>query len=64
MLWQDLLAAVALLLVLEGLTPFLNPAGLRRTLQMVSELSDRTLRAIGFGSMMCGALLLYFVRHA
>jgi uncharacterized protein YjeT (DUF2065 family) len=64
MIWQDLLAAIALLLVLEGITPFLNPAGLRRTLQLVSELSDRTLRTIGFGSMLAGALLLYFVRHA
>lgn len=60
--WQDLLTALALLLVLEGIFPFLNPRGLRRTLMQASELPDRVLRGIGLGSMVVGVLLLYLIR--
>jgi hypothetical protein len=62
MLWHDLWAAFALYLVLEGLIPFANPGGMRRTLAMLSNLDDRTLRIGGLLSMIAGALLLYFVR--
>jgi len=60
--WQDLLAALALLLVIEGMVPFLNPQSLRRLLETVSQLDDRTLRIAGFVSMLCGLLMLYIVR--
>jgi len=58
-MWQRLGEALALLLVIEGLMPFLNPGGLRRTLQMVSRLDDRTLRIAGLTSMLLGVLLSY-----
>lgn len=61
-MWQDLLTALALLLVIEGVLPFLNPAGLRRTLLMVSQLDDSTLRFVGLSAMLLGCLLLYAVR--
>lgn len=60
--WNDLLAALALLLVLEGLMPFLNPAGLRRALIQVAGLPDAVLRGAGFASMVAGALLLWWLR--
>ena len=60
--WQDLLAALALVLVIEGLVPFLNPQSLRRLLETVSQLDDRTLRITGFISMLCGVVMLYIVR--
>ncbi|MDH3888208.1 MAG: DUF2065 domain-containing protein [Gammaproteobacteria bacterium] len=60
--WQDLLAALALVLVIEGMVPFLNPQSLRRLLETVSQLDDRTLRITGFISMLCGVLMLYIVR--
>jgi uncharacterized protein len=58
---RELLVAVALLLILEGIMPFLNPEGLRRTLAMISQLSDNTLRFIGLSAMLLGSLLLYVV---
>jgi len=61
-MWNDLLAAVALVLVLEGILPFLNPQGLRKTLLTMSQLDDRTLRWIGLISMTAGVGLLYIVR--
>ena len=60
--WNDLWAAFALYLVLEGLMPFANPGGMKRTLLSLAAMEDRTLRRIGLGSMIVGAVLLYFVR--
>jgi len=61
-LWNDLLAALALVLVIEGMVPFLNPQSLRRMLETVSQLDDRTLRITGLISMLCGVVMLYIVR--
>jgi uncharacterized protein YjeT (DUF2065 family) len=60
--WNDLWAAFALYLVLEGLMPFANPGGMKRALAQLSQLDDRTLRIAGFLSMAAGAMLLYYVR--
>ncbi len=62
MSWQDLFTALALMLVLEGIMPFVNPAGWRRTLESVFQFSDRSLRFVGLGSMLIGLVLLYVVR--
>ncbi|KAB7628357.1 DUF2065 domain-containing protein [Alkalilimnicola sp. S0819] len=62
-MWQDLFSALALVLVLEGIMPFLSPDGLRRSLLGIARLDDRVLRVMGLGSMLLGALLLYLVRH-
>ena len=61
-MWSDLLAAVALMLVLEGIMPFLSPSGLRRTLLAASRMDDRTLRMAGLASMVAGVVMLYLVR--
>ena len=61
-MWQDLLAALALVLIIEGVLPFLNPTGFRRTMEMISQLEDSTLRFVGLTAMIAGCLLLYVVR--
>ncbi len=53
--------AVALLLVLEGILPFLNPPALRRALLALSNLSDQQMRFAGLTSMLIGLILLYIV---
>jgi uncharacterized protein YjeT (DUF2065 family) len=60
--FSDLLAALALFLVLEGVAPFLNPAGMKRALSRLVEIGDRELRIAGLGSMLVGVLLLFLVR--
>jgi len=60
--WNDLWAACALYLVLEGLMPFANPGGMKRALAQLSQLDERVLRIAGFLSMVAGAVLLYVVR--
>jgi uncharacterized protein YjeT (DUF2065 family) len=59
--WQDFAVACCLLLVLEGLLPFLSPRAWRHMVETASRMDDRSLRAAGFGSMIAGTLLLYLV---
>lgn len=60
-LGRELLVALALLLVIEGLAPFLNPSALRRALLMAAGMDDATLRIVGLTSMLAGVVLLYIV---
>jgi uncharacterized protein len=62
MSWSDLLAALALYLVIEGMLPFLNPQALKRALAAITTLSDTQLRGWGLLSMGGGVLLLYLIR--
>jgi len=62
MAWQDLLAALALMLVFEGILPFVNPARFRNMLRMLDEMDDSLVRRIGLVSMVAGLGLLYLVR--
>ncbi len=64
MAWDDLWAALALVLVLEGLMPALAPRAFREALAQMAAMPDRVLRWVGLSSMIAGALLLYLVRHA
>ncbi|PCI23087.1 MAG: hypothetical protein COB62_00420 [Piscirickettsiaceae bacterium] len=62
MAWQELFAAIALVLVLEGIIPFLSPVSLRKTYQRLVEMNDQTIRISGLVSMIAGVLLLTLVR--
>jgi uncharacterized protein YjeT (DUF2065 family) len=61
-MWDELLAAFGLMLVLEGILPFLNPTAFRQTLQRISQMEDRILRLAGLGGMGFGLVVLYFFR--
>ncbi|MBS1200290.1 MAG: hypothetical protein H6R27_968 [Proteobacteria bacterium] len=60
--WNDLGTAFALYLVIEGVMPFLNPRGMRRAMEMFSQLPDAQLRIAGLAAMIAGVLLLWAVR--
>ena len=60
-MWSDILTAFALVLVIEGVMPFMNPGALRRMIVLVAQMDDATLRVIGLTSMLSGVLLLYLV---
>jgi uncharacterized protein YjeT (DUF2065 family) len=60
-MWHDLLVAMALIFVVEGIWPFLSPRGMRRALLLVAAQDDAALRATGFASMLIGVLTLYLV---
>ncbi|HEY6280326.1 MAG TPA: DUF2065 domain-containing protein [Burkholderiales bacterium] len=57
-----LLTAFALMLVLEGILPFLLPTIWREAFKKLTEMTDGQIRFIGLSSMLAGLLLLYWVR--
>jgi uncharacterized protein len=60
-MWDTLLIAFALMLVIEGLLPFLIPGVWRETFKKLTEIDDGQIRFIGLTSMLAGLLLLYLV---
>lgn len=59
--WNDLLAAFALVLIIEGILPFLAPSKLKEVYQSVMEMPDKSLRIMGFSSMVAGLVLLFLI---
>jgi uncharacterized protein len=53
-----LLGALALMLVFEGLLPFLSPGAWRSAFERATRLSDGQIRFLGLTSMVIGLLLL------
>jgi uncharacterized protein YjeT (DUF2065 family) len=53
-----LLAAFALMLVIEGLLPFLSPASWRNVFERATRLSDGQIRFLGLTSMIAGLAML------
>jgi len=60
--WQEILTAVALLLVIEGMLPFVGPQIYKQLVAQVARLGDNQLRTFGLTSMIAGLVLLFFVR--
>ena len=59
--WDVLPAAIALVLIIAGLLPFINPRAWRNMVAQIAQMDDRVIRNIGMGSMALGVLLLYLV---
>jgi uncharacterized protein YjeT (DUF2065 family) len=58
---QNLLAAFALMLVFEGLLPFLSPASWRSVMRRIGSMADGQIRFFGLASILAGiGLLLFF----
>jgi len=55
---STLLLAFALMLVIEGVLPFVAPAVWRNTFRRVTELGDGQIRFIGLTSMLVGLVLM------
>jgi uncharacterized protein YjeT (DUF2065 family) len=62
-MWSDLLSALALMLVLEGLLPFISPGRFRETMKRMLEMNDGQIRFASLLAMLAGAALLYLVRN-
>ncbi|UTA48580.1 DUF2065 domain-containing protein [Simiduia sp. 21SJ11W-1] len=61
-MWEDLAKAFCLMLVLEGIIPFLNPGRWRSLVATMATVNDRQLRIMGLASMLVGAGLLYIIK--
>lgn len=60
-MWHDLLTALALVMVIEGVLPFLSPGGMQKILRTMSEMDHHSLRISGLVSMVLGVAMLYLV---
>jgi len=54
--------AFALMLVIEGVLPFLVPSLWREAFKRITQFSDGQIRFFGLSSMLLGLIVLYFVR--
>ncbi len=55
--------AIALMLVIEGVLPFLLPSVWRETFRRITQFSDGQIRFFGLSSMLLGLILLLIVRR-
>mgnify|MGYP003151707822 FL=1 len=60
-IWVELGRAFCLLLIIEGIIPFLYPDRWRRLLETVSTTDDKMLRLVGLFSMLLGLGILYLL---
>mgnify|MGYP000297562364 CR=1 FL=1 len=61
-MWEDVLRAVALMLVFEGMMPFLIPYGGRQASAQAGRMRDTALATIAFVSLLIG-LLVFLLHH-
>ena len=54
--------ALALLLVLEGLMPAINPGGWRRMFEQIMQFDDQQIRMVGLASMVFGLIMLWVLQ--
>ena len=57
-----LLMALALMLILEGVLPFLAPNLWRDTFRRITQMNDGQIRFVGLSSMIVGLVILWFAR--
>ncbi len=60
-MWHDLGVAICLVLVIEGVMPFLYPQRWKEMVAALASVDDRTMRLMGLGSMVVGTALLYLI---
>jgi hypothetical protein len=60
--WDDFLAAMALVLIFEGLIPFFSPQGYKNMVQQMAAMPTPALRNVGLVLMVLGVIFLYLVR--
>jgi len=59
---KTFLAAIALMLVIEGALPFILPRVWREVFRTLLVMTDGQIRFFGLTSMVLGLALLYFLR--
>lgn len=63
MAWSICITAIGLLLVFEGILPFLSPSVWRRFVQQMFMQSDKAIRIMGLISMLIGLAVVTMVSH-
>lgn len=61
MMWSEILTAIALLLVIEGLMPALSPKQYKLFLLRVMACTQLGIRVFGFSCLILGAAIMLYV---
>jgi len=61
-MWQELLLAFGLMLILEGIMPFLYPRRWQKMVEMLAQMDPSSMRMAGLASMVLGLVIIYLVR--
>jgi uncharacterized protein len=61
-MWSEIAVALSMVLVIEGILPFLSPRRWRSFAEMAGRVDDRTVRMLGLFSMLAGTAMLYLIR--
>jgi uncharacterized protein YjeT (DUF2065 family) len=62
-MWVEILTAVALVLVIEGLLPFAAPSRYRQMVAEIVRLGDNHIRTVGLVLIVVGLVMLFVVRQ-
>ena len=60
-MWHNIVLTLALLLVVEGMLPFLSPGGFLKVIKTISLMSEKQLRTSGLVSMLVGIVIMYLI---
>lgn len=60
--WTELFSALALVMIIEGIIPFITPQGYKKSMQQMLAMPESKLRVVGFSLMLVGAISLFFIR--
>lgn len=63
MMWKILIVGIALVLVLEGIMPFIMPERYKRFLLHMSHMSPKALRSMGFIMMVVGVVIIIIMKR-
>jgi len=61
LMWQEVGIAFSMLLVIEGIIPFLYPQRWKNMVQTLAQIDNQSMRMMGLVSMLLGTGLLYLV---
>ena len=59
--FKELLIAISLVLIFEGLIPFIYPSLYKRTLLQMLEISESSIRIMGLFLIILGVIIINFV---
>lgn len=60
-MWREIGIALSLMLIIEGIIPFLYPGRWRQLVATLADINNTALRMMGLGSMIAGVILLYLI---
>ncbi len=61
-MWQELAVALSLVLIIEGILPFLSPDRWRMLAYRMADMESKSVRLIGLFCMMAGVLMLSVIK--